>query len=203
MKLQGNPSDRKRRRLAFSLKSIFLIVTVLCLWLGYNAAYRVRARQVVARHNQVITAIARNIASPPKGMQYHSPRPQDEGQILARAGWPKGIDPKMAVSPLDTSPGRIETESFLLDIPNLAGSPNPSRVVWQVIEHYGNGLEELGLITGANFTGTDRSLGSHASAVWISPSVDLNVSVDVDIDFPTSTAHVTIVSVDSQRIQLW
>lgn len=203
MTLQANPSDRQRRRLSFSLKSVFLLVTVLCLWLGYRTAYRRQARQVVSRHNEIIAALSRNIAAPPEGMRYRSPGPQDEGQILARAGWPKGIDPQIAVSPLQTSPGRIETESFLLDIPNLVSTPNPSRVDWHIIEHYGNGLEELGMISGASFTGTERSGESHASAVWISPAGDLSVTLDADVDFPSSTAHVTIVSVDSQRIQLW
>jgi hypothetical protein len=185
---------RRQRRFQFSLKSFFVLVTFLCLWLGYRAWHRYRAEQMVERHNSLIGVIARSVATPPDGTAFRFQQPQNEETILGRAGWPKGFDPSTAAEFNNNPRCRFDTESFLLDVSKLLTGPKPKRVVWDIASYYCSGLEELGLESAADFSGPSDADGTIAGVVRVSPTGDLQVFITVQLDQSDGTAHVVIVT---------
>src|SRR6478672_6356127 len=83
----------RRPRFSFSLRSVFVLVTIFCLWLSYKSVSKYHSRQIVARHNAFVGALARNIATPPPNTSFKFQNPQTKDEILVSASWPDGVDP--------------------------------------------------------------------------------------------------------------
>jgi hypothetical protein len=196
-------ATRRQRRFQFSLKSFFVLVTFLCLWLGYRAWHSYRVDQMIERHNNLIGVIARSVATPPDGAAFRFQHPQNEETILGRAGWPKGIDPSTAAEYNNNAQCRFSTESFLLDVSKLLTGPTPKRVVWDIASYYCSGLEELGMESAVEFSGPSDADGSIAGVVRVSPAGDLQVFINVQVDQSAGTAQVVIVTSDNQQIHFW
>jgi cell division protein FtsB len=59
------PGIRRRRRVRFSLKTLLVLVTLLCIWLGWNAARQRRAAQIIALNHAVLDQLQENFTTEP------------------------------------------------------------------------------------------------------------------------------------------
>jgi hypothetical protein len=73
------PSQRSRFR--FGLKTLFVVTTVLCLWLGYKFLRERRVAEMVARHEEVLAKLVSQIDSSNSPV-LHGITPGPEGQLL-------------------------------------------------------------------------------------------------------------------------
>jgi hypothetical protein len=52
-----------RPRIRFGLRALFVLMTAVCVWLGYRVILERRANEIAARHDAVLAAISKPLPS--------------------------------------------------------------------------------------------------------------------------------------------
>jgi len=107
----------RRRRLRFGLKTLFIVVTALCLWLGYHVVRERRADEILARHDAVLAALVKQIATAP-AQTFHSISHGSEDEVLHRLGYPDKQFRRATSLRVDHS-GSTTSQNLAVDVSKL------------------------------------------------------------------------------------
>jgi hypothetical protein len=192
----------RRRRFRFGLKTLFIAVTVLCIWLGYRYVRERRTNEILARHEAVLATLTKQIATPFQTLYAISPGGEDE--LLRRFGHDSKRFRRATLLRVDhSSPG----QSSALDVSKLlASGTNPTTIADRLAQHYGSALVPAGFEHTYTHGGSRSDLGSVSGTyrgIWTSPAGDLNVIIDAEVFAQSKTATVSILFTDSQQIRIW
>jgi hypothetical protein len=133
----------RRRRLRFGLKTLFIILTALCLWLGYHVVREHRADEILARHDAVLAVLVKQIATAP-AQTFYSISPGSEDEVLHRLGYPDRRFRRATLLRVDHS-GSTTSQSLAIDVSKLlAINTNPTTIADQLAQHYLGALVPLG-----------------------------------------------------------
>jgi hypothetical protein len=208
---------KPRFRFRFGLKAIFVVVTVLCLWLGYKAARERRADGILARHDAVLATLVKQIATPP-AHTFYSISPGSEDELLYRLGYPGRQFRRATVLRVDHS-GSTTSQNLKIDVSKLLdGNTNPVTVADQLIQHYGGALAPIGFVQtlthgdstsqGSSTTQDGKTIAietqlGECRGIWSSAKSDISVVIDGKVFAPSKQAIVSILVIDSQQLYLW
>jgi hypothetical protein len=190
-----------RPRPRFSLKAIFVVMTIACLLLGWTAARRFRAADIVARNHAVLDVIEQNLSTEPDKTSFVFSETLRQRSISFRQRTRQ--DPNQQIKQLSriTSGGPFyQMASFNepLVVADLLQGATPSAVSVQIMKHYERGLAELGFHKTVQSGGTDRE-----TAIWQRNDHGMHIIIDVDVRPTTSTANVRIIFLHNERISVW
>ena len=185
---------KPRFQFRFGLKSLFIVMTILCVWLGCKFARERRAADMIARHNALLDTIVKNIATPPANTFYRL-NPGSEDELNKRLGrtWPGDNFQRASILRTGTN-ASIAIQNLTLDITRMPREETGQ----QLLNHYSQGLETLKL----KRTISD-AVGDNATYVWISQGNEFTVIVDAQTTADIPTANVRILLIDSQQLKLW
>jgi len=191
---EQTPSAPRRWRFRFGLKALFVVVTVLCVWLGYKSARERRAAEMIARHNALLDAIVKNIATPPSNTFYRL-NPGSEDELNRRFGrtWANNDFQRTAILRTGSN-ASVEIQNLTLDISGM-GREDVGR---QLLSHYSQKLEKLKLKRKIS-----DEVGAHATYIWTSQDNEFTIIVDAHMAADMLTAEVRILLIDSQQLKLW
>jgi hypothetical protein len=196
-------SEPKRRRIQFGLRTSLIAITLLCLWLGFRFVREHRADEIIARHERLLDAIAKNVVTPPPNAFYSvHPGGRDEIQTNLRSPYSADQEGFVGFDLLHghTSPARIAALTLQLDISRLLPM-NRGEVSQRMIVHYEHGLEESGMWKFQAVTRSNAS-GAKSRSVWTSNESELSVVIDADVAAGAPTAEVRILVIDAQQLRL-
>jgi hypothetical protein len=200
--IEGDRSITLRRpRFRFGLKALFVLMTIVCLWLGNRMIRERRAAEMIAGRDRVIQIVTANIATPPTDTFYRiNPGSQDE--LLQEAQWPGPEHWRRAI--LDTgSTGLLATWTLVLDVSKSLESVNRAGVVQQLVDHYARRFARHRLDRRERSGGGSNLGGGYARAVWTTAGNEFTVIIDAEVDAEVSTAEVRILVIDAQQLRVW
>lgn len=186
---------KPRFQFRFGLKSLFVVMTILCVWLGYTVARNRKADEMIDRHNELLDRIIKNIATPPANTFYRLNNPGSEDELARQLGrsWPGDNFQRLAILRTGTN-ASTAIQNLTLDISGI----KRDEIGQQLIEHYSQRLEALKL----KRTITDF-VGPTSTAVWTSQSNELTVVIDAHLEPDAQMANIRILLIDSQHLKLW
>jgi hypothetical protein len=190
----------RQRQYQFGLKSLFVLTTILCVWLGYKTVRERRASEVNARFNSLLDAVVSNIGKSPPNANYRL-NPGSLSKMQQKARWP-GEEFYLNTILRTGSSGRIASRTLGLDISRALATASAKSVKEKLIDHYTDGLAALNMSQrshSANFS----SERIQARSVWASPANELSAVFDVDLHVEDATAEIRILLIDSQQLNLW
>jgi hypothetical protein len=194
----------RRRRLQFSLRTAFVAITLLCIWLGIKLARERRSNEMLARHEQLLDIIVNNTVTPPPNA-FHSVYPGDKDEILTNLRSPYSAEQEgfLGFDLLHghTSPARIAALTLQLDVSRLLPM-NRDQVSERMIVHYEQGLEKFGMYRFQSITRTN-TIGARSRSVWASKESELSIVIDADVAADVPVAEVRILVIDAQQFRLW
>jgi hypothetical protein len=189
-------------RFRFRLKTLFVLVTLVSLWLGYKTIREQHAAAILNRRNAVLDIIITNVATPPTDTFYRiNPGSMDNlGTSLGRSS-PGDRFYRDAILRAGGT-GTISSQNLLVDVSMLLKDHTRVSAARLLVGHYASGLAKIGLVRRLN---TDEARTSHGSAkdVWTAPHNQLTVIIDTEIAADDLQAHVRILFIDSQQLRLW
>jgi hypothetical protein len=189
------PSPWRKGRPRYRLRTLFVLMTVAAVVIGYWAARRRAALATIDRHNALVDQLIDNLATAPRGAAFIG-QPQSKG-ILERffGGKPSGEFP-IPVQWIGGGLNFTAVSSVELDVSKL--SAGAEAITNQIRAHYEQGLSGLGLQRVID------TWGNHEwTAAWSGQDNNLLVVIDVRIDEAAQTAFVRLLFADSQDWSLW
>ncbi len=188
----------QRRRIRFGLKTAFVVMTVLCLWLGWRMARQRQAAAVISRSYAVLDVIESNIATAPPNTIFTMPSHLRQRQANFLKQTRQGsIEQSSQLGSIFGS-GRyyiMATRGQPLDITKLVATSDTKAASVQIRTHYEKGLAKLGL---------KRSLtsdGEKATAIWQMPDHGIHVVIDVHAD--QNQADVRVIFMHNETLSIW
>jgi hypothetical protein len=189
-----------RWQFRFGLKTLFIIMTVSCVWLGWRMARQRQAAAMVARSRAVMDVIDGNMSTPPQGTSFVMPPHlrQQTASFLTRTRPDPSNQTKQVSNPFGD--GRfysMSTRGEPLDITKLLATGNAAAASVQIRNQYERGLAKLGL---------QRALtsdGEKATSIWGLPEHGLHVIIDVDSDTARNQADVRVIFLHSEELKAW
>jgi hypothetical protein len=196
------PSVRLGRpRFRFSLKVVFVVMTLACALLGWYVARQHQAAEIVSRNRAVRDVIERNLSSGPDKTSFVFADDLRQRSINFRQS--HRPDPKQQIAQISRFSGDgsfYQTATFneLLVVTQLLQDGTPSAVAAQIVKYYERGLAELGLRKTVQTGETERE-----SAIWQANDHGMHIVIDVDVRPKSSTANVRIILLHNERLTLW
>ena len=114
----------------FGLKTIFVVMTILCVWFGYQAIHHQRFEQVRARHSALVKAVQDSMSQAPPGTQIAA-----QNGYAMWTGRNESRD-RICTAVTTTIPLRID--------PSFNKESNQA-IAGELLDGYGRRLVELGL----------------------------------------------------------
>ena len=155
----------QRPRFRFGLKSLFVVMTILCAWLGYRAVRHYQFEQIRSRHIALVKAIHANLDEIP-------------------------ANTSRATVQRDSRPwsGSMEFHKFLIrNAVTMAASltigpalavESDKDIARKLLTHYGRGLADLGLQSVDLSTQTEPET---QRVVWQSPDYGIVLVIDARV----------------------
>lgn len=189
-----------RRLFRFGLKSLFILMTVLCIWLGIRAARDRRAREMVAVNHAVLEALEKNVTAEPKDAHFVMPASirQSTANFLKKSRPDSEAQRRQIANLFDG--GRLYTTSTFdvpLNVEKALAADSPTNVSTRLVAHYGRGLAEAGL----NLTVSGG--GESSMAIWHMPDHGVSVIIDVNVDSDTKQARVRTIFIQNDKLSIW
>ena len=206
-----------RRRFRFGLRTLFIVMTVLCLWLGYRVIRERRAAEILARHEAILSVLVKQVDTAPTST-FYSISSHNGDELLDRFGYPDKRFRRATALRVDHSDSTTR-QKLVVDVSKLLDSKtHPTTIADQLIQLYGRALVPLGFVQtlshgdtisqgnsiaqGGKTIAVETSLGA-CRGIWSSPNGDINVVIDGQVFAPSKQAIVTVLLIDSQHLQLW
>lgn len=170
------------RRFRFGLKTLFVVMTVLCFWLGGQVVRYRQSAAVVARYHAVSAALEQKMMTAPLNTRFIR------------------VDVPLPSIERSSDKWRFRTTeiwTWWLDISKFPVTIDIGDAGTKIRTYYERGLDDLGLVRTAT-TG-----GANASAIWEMPQHGVYVIVDVHIDAALKQAHVRLVFLQNEKLSLW
>jgi hypothetical protein len=185
-------------RFRFRLKTLFVIITLVCILLGLKLAHERRARAILSRHKSLIEALTANVLSPPQDTVYITP-PGDASEIASRLNF-SCVDQFHFLAP--GGPARVGGQTFVLDVSKSPRRKQGGELGQMLTEYYAKGLSRLGMKQRQAVYGAGLN-GRWSRCVWVSSDYDLTVVIDSDISADDNRAEIRILVIDGQSHELW
>jgi hypothetical protein len=194
-------NSSSHRGFRFGQKALFVVVTLLCVWLGYESARGYRAARMVARHRRVLDTVLANIASPPEHTFYMSPVGSVD-DLMRQINW-RGDNSERVLATQWGNTASITTQHLFLDVKELINSTKHSdirlgEISQLVCRHYTDSLDVDGPDDGSM---ESQPTKGRSTATWTSPGNELVVNVDVEV--VEDAADIRIQFIDSQQLRVW
>jgi hypothetical protein len=209
-------------RLRFGLKTLFVIVTALCLWLGYRAILARRANEIASRHHTVLEAIYKQLPhqrvpthdSTPPGSEdalvvrlaQDSIAPGGEDKLLLRLERAGKKFQRVRMLRVDHTDPETSQNAPIDVLKLLASNTHPTTIADKLVQHYGIALSAIGfhqIFSHGGSRGDLESVSGTCRGIWSSPTSDIQVVIDGEVFAQSKSAMVTILLIDSQQLQLW
>jgi hypothetical protein len=182
------------------LRTLFILVTLVCILLGLKLASEQRRGRIVARHHALVDTLSANILSPPPNITYQT-EPGDVNEIASNINF-NDVD-FLGFEFLDAGgPQRVSGRSLVLDVSKLAPTNSPADLARDLVQHYETGLTRLGMHQWQSVHGIGLD-GRQSRSVWTSDDHELAAVIDVDIAAERGLAEIRILVIDGQSRDLW
>lgn len=188
-----------RSRIRFSLRATFVLVTIVCLLLGWMAIRNSRAAGIISRHLAVVDQIQANVSQPPVNVTLAMPANVRQTKAALHS--------KMRANPvyrqfhtngwLADRFDHMTVEGELLDVSAALVAESAADLATRLRTHYEDGFNSLGLRR--NLTAN----GNPASAIWASPDNCIQLVVDVDVDGGDKSARARVIYLHHEALELW
>lgn len=188
-------NDSPRRRFRFGLKHAFIIMTLLCVWLGVKVARERRADEMIARRHAVYNTLLKNMSKPFMDARIEfAPRLLRHTNSTFRKDWILGTGASRS----------YETDELELTLgPTIASLP-ADKIVREIADHVGLGLNECGLY---NEGGLTESFGPAVQYIgsWQQDSKsEFTVIIEVVAEPAQSkSAMVWVAVIENQLLSHW
>ena len=190
----------RRGRFRFGLKSLLVVMTIVCVYLGWRTARHLQATAIVARSNAVLNVIESNMAAAPPNTSFVTPlHLRQRSATFQKRARPDQADQTDRLGQVfgGGSLYSMATRSEPLDIMQLLTTGNAAAASVQIRSHYERGLAKLGLRRA--MTGD----GEKSTAIWQMPEHGLYVIIDVDADPVRKQADVRAIFLHSESLSAW
>jgi hypothetical protein len=202
--LDANAPQPKRLRLRFNLKLVFVAITALAIFLGYQAARERALVAMFARHDAVLNQLSDNSSTAPDGTSF----PQFRSAPLNSPASSPGRNVQHGSQPTRGIPvptrglsGSSATGKTLL-IPNGSPLEAPGNRVLPVLRHYERGLKAIGMTRNA-FSHSASNTEESAEAMWTMESHDIVVLIDIRTQNDEKRIRVRVRFIESQKVLIW
>jgi hypothetical protein len=189
-----------RRLFRFGLKSIFILMTILCIWLGIHAARDRRAREMVAINHAVFEALAKNATAQPKDAYFvmSASIRQSTASFIKKSRLDSETQRRQIASLFNG--GRLYATSTFdvpLNVEKALSVDSPEQVSRRLLGHYENGLAEAGLKRSLS------SSGESSMAIWEMPDHGLSTIIDVVVSPERQQARVRTIFIQNDQLSVW
>lgn len=190
------------RRFRFGLKTLFVVMTALCCWLGGKLSRERRADAMLARHEAVLAALTKQIATPPEGTFYVI-GVDSQDKLQKQLSFPGSDFRRKAILDVGHS-GSTTTTTLILDVSKLISSNKSADVAAELASYYGANLAAAGMQrTVSGSLGGSEGYSWPNRSVWTSDNNDLVVVIDVEHQAKSPRAFVSVMLIDAQQLHLW
>jgi hypothetical protein len=195
----------QKSRVRFGLKTLFVVMTAVCLWLGYRAVLQRRANEIVALHDAVLAAITKQLPPPRVPTQVSIP-PGNEDELLLRLDRAGKDFQRVRLFRVDHTDPATSQNPRIDVLKLLASKTHPTTIADNLAQHYGKALEAIGfhqILSHGGSRSDFESVSGTCRCVWSSPTSDIQVVIDGEVFVQSKSAMVTILVIDSQQLHLW
>lgn len=184
----------------FGLKSLFVLMTVLCIWLGTRAARDRQAREMVAINHAVVDALEKNTTAEPKEAEFVMPASirQSTASFMKKNRPDSETQRRQITSFFDG--GRLYSTSTFdvpLNVQKALAADSPENVSRRLMGHYERGLAETGL------NRTVSGGGESSMAIWQMPAHGISVIIDVNVNPERKQARVRAIFIQNDKMSIW
>jgi hypothetical protein len=193
-------SDRDRRttrhirpwRIRISLKAVFLIITVLCIWLAIRTTRERRSEGMVDVYVAIHNAIMNNMGSAPDGASIVPAKLHGVPAEIQIGGFER--TKRFAGENLN---GTVVVE-VPLKLEDSLMEDSSTNISGRLLTHYERGFDQIGL----RRAGT-RPNDESTTAVWRMPEHGVCLVIDVLIDLPAKNAKVRTIFIQNDAATIW
>ncbi|MGD9636170.1 MAG: hypothetical protein AB7G28_04705 [Pirellulales bacterium] len=188
-----------RSRIRFSLRATFVLVTIVCVLLGWMVIRYRRAERIIARHLAVVDQIQANVSQPPSNVTFVMPANvrQTKTALYSKMRANQVYRQFHTNGWLADRFDHMTQEGELLDVSAALVAESADDLATRLRAHYEDGFSSLGLRRNLTVN------GDPASAIWASPDNCIQLVVDVDVDGGDKSARARVIYLHHEAMELW
>jgi hypothetical protein len=192
----------KLPRLRFTLRTAFLVVTIVSVAAAILIAHHRRAAAIESWDRALRNAICENIARLPDGGKFTDPPDVLANKSVAPLA---DIDQSPRLTNDDLAPLTYWSPTAMLDVTEALQNESPADLAERLIRHYEAGFERHGLIRKTVQLCAFGPDSTQPSSVWLTERPELGgmVTVEVRVDESAQTAAIQIRHVARPNHGLW
>jgi hypothetical protein len=186
-----------RPRPRFGLKTAFVVMTVLCVWLGWRSVRERRIAEMHARRESVVAALEKVFTTSRPGIIKDG---RWSPEVTHRRNL--GGDGTAYIRHVSADTERLQIVQPLIDQPIV-------NIVKELLAAYEPGLTAAGLhreiIKASGSTSSDNFGHAYGGTVWVLPEHGLTVSLDAQVDREQvdTIGRVNVVFIHNERVSFW
>lgn len=191
------------RRFRFGLRSLFVLVTMLCIGLGLKFPSDRRAAYIETWDRALRNVICENIATVPNCLAVAKLMEQSPSIVATDKLWPND---EPAARPRKVNDILTSwAPNIVLDVSTALQLEQPAALANRLLKHYESGLAEHGLQRISFEPGMTCPTTTESSAVWVSDRPELNtfVTIAVRVSADTNQGNVQIRHVARPTTRSW
>jgi hypothetical protein len=180
-----------RRQFRFGLKALFIVMTLLCVWLGYKFARERRAAEMLSRRQAVYNTLIKNLSKPTADTHI-----KFAAELLRMALASR--DERWILS---SGTSRTYAEDHLeLTLGPTISSMSGDKIVGEIADHVGRGLNQCGLYWNGGLTQSVGPAWRHVGSWQQDPVPEFTILIEVVAEPAQSKSALIWVAVVENQL---